>query len=129
MLKTMMTYLAAALLAISCGSEGEKPSDGSLKVGYVVNFMSHEWYQNICKAAQRHAENSDVDLIIADARLLHAAWPNQTAQRRTLVLAWHGVFSFPQPPSWWTGEVPEAIRNFDPQFTSAGTRKPSHHLQ
>ncbi|MGB1893225.1 MAG: sugar ABC transporter substrate-binding protein, partial [Candidatus Latescibacterota bacterium] len=73
MLKTMITCLAAALLAISCGSEGEKPSDGSLKVGYVVNFMSHEWYQNICKAAQRHAENSDVDLIIADANMDVAA--------------------------------------------------------
>ena len=36
------------------------------------------------------------DLIIADARLLHAAWPNQTAQRRTLVLAWHGVFPVPR---------------------------------
>ena len=81
-----------------------------------------------------HPDSVDVpltsgDLIIADARLLHAAWPNQTAQRRTLVLAWHGVFSFPQPPSWWTGDVPEAIRNFEPQFTCVGTRKPSHYLQ
>lgn len=73
MLKTMITCLAAALMAISCGSKEEKPSDGSLKVGYVVNFMSHEWYQNICKAAQRHAENSDVDLIIADANMDVAA--------------------------------------------------------
>ena len=81
-----------------------------------------------------HPDSVDVpltsgDLIIADARLLHAAWPNQTAQRRTLVLAWHSVFSFPQPPSWWTGDVPEAVRNFDPQFTCVGTRKPSHYLQ
>ena len=81
-----------------------------------------------------HPDSLDVplksgDLIIADARLLHAAWPNQTAQRRTLVLAWHDVFSFPQPPSWWTGDVPEAIRNFEPQFTCVGTRKPSHYLK
>ena len=65
--------ISAALLAVSCGSEGQKQSDGSLKVGYVVNFMSHEWYQNICKAAQRHADNIGVDLIIADANMDVAA--------------------------------------------------------
>ena len=80
-----------------------------------------------------HPDSIDVpltsgDLIIADARLLHAAWPNKTDQRRTLVLAWHDVFSFPQPPSWWTGDVPAAIRNFDPSFTCESTRTPSDYL-
>ena len=65
--------ISAALLAVSCGSEVQNQSDGSLKVGYVVNFMSHEWYQNICKAAQRHADNIGVDLIIADANMDVAA--------------------------------------------------------
>ena len=41
------------------------------------------------------------DLIIGDARLLHAAWPNATQQRRTCILAWHDCFRFPQPPSWY----------------------------
>ncbi|MBT3344980.1 MAG: hypothetical protein HN712_11850 [Gemmatimonadetes bacterium] len=80
-----------------------------------------------------HPDSIDVplrtgDLIIADARLLHAAWPNQTDQRRTLVLAWHDVFSFPQPPSWWTGEIPDAIRDYDPSFTCPSTRTPSAYL-
>ncbi len=69
------------------------------------------------------------DLIIADARLLHAAWPNQTAQRRTLVLAWHGVFPFPEPPSWWKDPIPAVVRNADPEATYEGTRKPSEYLR
>tara|TARA_B100000674_G_scaffold491681_1_gene510142 strand:- start:174 stop:881 length:708 start_codon:yes stop_codon:yes gene_type:complete len=92
-----------------------------------INDLEHPIFMD-------HPDSVDVplksgDLIIADARLLHAAWPNQTAQRRTLVLAWHGVFSFPHPPSWWTDKVPEAIQKFDPQFTCTGTRKPSNHLK
>jgi ectoine hydroxylase-related dioxygenase (phytanoyl-CoA dioxygenase family) len=71
------------------------------------------------------------DLLIADARLLHAAWPNQTAERRTLLLAWHDVFDFPNSPSWWTGEIPEAVRNADSSKEyekSHQFRTPSHYL-
>ena len=52
------------------------------------------------------------DLIIADARLLHAAWPNTTPQRRTCILAWHNCFDFPNPPSWWQGDIPQEIIDF-----------------
>jgi ectoine hydroxylase-related dioxygenase (phytanoyl-CoA dioxygenase family) len=81
-----------------------------------------------------HPESIDVplkagDLIIADARLMHAAWPNQTDQRRTLMLAWHRVFSFSTAPSWWTGEIPDVLKNVDPDFSCAGSRKPSHYLK
>jgi hypothetical protein len=65
------------------------------------------------------------DLIIADARLMHGAWPNQTDQRRTLVLAWHRVFDFPAPPSWWRGPVPDAVKNCPPDLEVAHTRTPS----
>ena len=49
-----------------------------------INDLDHPIFMD-------HPDSVDVpltsgDLIIADARLLHAAWPNQTAQRRTLVL-------------------------------------------
>ena len=69
------------------------------------------------------------DLVIADARLLHAAWPNQTGQRRTLVLAWHQVFPFPTPPSWWTGEIPDVVKNADPDAAYEATRTPSAYIQ
>ena len=68
------------------------------------------------------------DLVIADARLLHAAWPNQTDQRRTLLLQWHNVFQFPNPPSWWTSDVPDVIKNADLNKTYESTRNPSHYL-
>lgn len=67
------------------------------------------------------------DLLIADARLLHAAWPNRSDRRRTLLLAWHDVFSFPRPPSWWRGETPAAVRNADPAARYENdVRTPSH---
>ena len=69
------------------------------------------------------------DLIIADARLMHGAWPNQTAQRRTLLLAWHNVFSFPQPPSWWTGDIPEVVKNADPDAQYERSRTPGHYIE
>lgn len=64
------------------------------------------------------------DLVIADARLMHGAWPNQTDQRRTLVLAWHDVFDFPQPPSWWTEKIPDVVRNAEPGLAYEATRTP-----
>ncbi|MGI6113069.1 MAG: sugar ABC transporter substrate-binding protein [Mahellales bacterium] len=46
----------------------EKPSDDEpLHIGYVCNFMSHEWYQNVTKGAQRRAEDLGIKLEIADA--------------------------------------------------------------
>lgn len=62
--------LLACLILSACGG-GE--GDGRLKVGYVVNYMSHEWYQNICLAAEKRAEELGVDLVIADANLDIAA--------------------------------------------------------
>ena len=68
------------------------------------------------------------DLIIADARLMHGAWPNQTEQRRTLLLAWHDVFSFPNPPSWWSGDIPDVVKNADPEAKYERSRTPSHYI-
>ncbi|MDB4699025.1 phytanoyl-CoA dioxygenase family protein [Candidatus Latescibacteria bacterium] len=69
------------------------------------------------------------DLVIADARLLHATWANQTQQRRSLVLAWHQVFPFPTPPSWWDRDIPDVIKHADPGATYEATRTPSSYLQ
>ncbi|MDP6355564.1 MAG: phytanoyl-CoA dioxygenase family protein [Planctomycetota bacterium] len=69
------------------------------------------------------------DLVIADGRVLHAAWPNQTPHRRTLLLQWHAVFPFPSVPTWWEGEIPEAVKNADPTKTYEGTRIPGEHLK
>lgn len=50
------------------GSTAPAPADGAkLKVGYVVNLMSHQWYQNICNGAKARAEELGVELLLADA--------------------------------------------------------------
>jgi hypothetical protein len=69
------------------------------------------------------------DLVINDARVLHAAWPNRTDQRRTLLLQWHSIFTFPHPPSWWQGEVPDAIRHADPTKSYPYNRVPGDLLK
>ena len=73
----MRTITHHALICVSLvallAACGEKEDDGRLKVGYVVNFMSHEWYQNICRAAEARAVQLDVDIVIADANLDIAA--------------------------------------------------------
>ena len=64
------------------------------------------------------------DLIVADARLLHAAWPNTTPTRRTCILAWHNVFDFPTPPTWWRGDIPQEILDFAGAAEGAGGNAP-----
>lgn len=66
-------------------------------------------------------------LVLADARLLHAARKNQTDQRRTLILAWHN-----RPvsvPSYWDGPVPEEVANRDPDAVYPGSRLPGKYLK
>ncbi|MFH1571995.1 MAG: substrate-binding domain-containing protein [Gemmatimonadota bacterium] len=65
----------ALCLLVALWGCGQQPAreNRPLKIGYVVNYMSHEWYQNICSAAQRRAREMGVDLVIADANLDVAA--------------------------------------------------------
>ena len=69
------------------------------------------------------------DLIIADARVMHAARPNTTNARRTLVLSWHNVFPFPNTPTWWTRPIPEAIREADLTATYERRRTPTAFIR
>lgn len=85
-------------------------------------------------AFQDHPDAVDVpvkagDLVINDARVLHAARANQTDQRRTLVLQWHSIFPWPQVPRWWDGPIPETVRTFDPDVAYAPTRIPGENLR
>jgi ribose transport system substrate-binding protein len=54
---------------VFAGGTKEAAADKPLKVGYVVNFMSHEWYQNIVNGAKARAEELGIELLIADANL------------------------------------------------------------
>jgi hypothetical protein len=72
-------------------------------------------------------QTTDGDLVIANGRVLHAAWPNQSNQRRTLVLAWWRVFPFPSVPRWWQGPLPAELQA-DPHAVYERTRRPGRHL-
>ena len=65
-------------------------------------------------------------LVIADARVLHAAHRNQTDVRRTLVLAWHLRPS--TVPGYWTGAIPAPIAARDPKAEYPGSRIPGCYL-
>ena len=69
-LRALICIALSTTFLVACG---QPANDGRLKVGYVVNFMSHEWYQNICRAAEMRAGELGVDIIIADANLDIAA--------------------------------------------------------
>ena len=76
MLKSAILLLCVlALLSgiTGCGQGEDEGAERALKVGYVVNYMSHEWYQNICGAAEVRARELGVDLVVADANLDVAA--------------------------------------------------------
>ena len=69
------------------------------------------------------------DLVINDARVLHAAYGNMTGQRRTLLLQWHGIFPYPSVPSWWDGDVPEdLLRAASPDEQFEPSRIPKQYL-
>ncbi|MCJ8329759.1 MAG: phytanoyl-CoA dioxygenase family protein [Lentisphaeria bacterium] len=84
-------------------------------------------------AFQDHPDEIDLpckagDLVIADDRLLHAAWENKSDIRRPLILQWWHVFPFPSVPSWWDGTLPDELKT-DPNASYEGTRIPGEFLK
>ena len=67
-------------------------------------------------------------LVLGDARVLHAAGRNVTDERRTLVLGWHNRAS-EDPPDYWDGEIPEVLRNRDPEAKYETSRIPGEYLE
>ncbi|GMV99944.1 MAG: hypothetical protein AMXMBFR84_10830 [Candidatus Hydrogenedentota bacterium] len=84
-------------------------------------------------AFQDHPDAVDLpvkagDLVINDARLLHAAYANQSNQRRTLILQWHGVFPWPTVPSWWNKPKPKIIEGANADIVTEVSRIPGEFL-
>lgn len=85
------------------------------------------------KAFTDHPDAVDIevaagDLVIADSRVLHGAHPNNSDQRRPLLLQWWDVFPFPEVPTWWEGERPAEL-DMDLADSYEGTREPSEFLR
>jgi ABC-type sugar transport system substrate-binding protein len=68
LLVSMVLVLLASLwlLDVAPGTAAEAKK---LKIGYVVSDMSHEWYQNIVKGAQKRAEELGAELKVADCAM------------------------------------------------------------
>lgn len=66
MTRLLPAVLALALAAVSGCAAAD---DGKVKVGYVVNFGSHEWYQNVVKGAEDTAKEEGYDFEWADANV------------------------------------------------------------
>lgn len=80
-----------------------------------------------------HADAIDVpvkpgELLIGDARMLHGTHPNQSSVRRTVLLGWFYRKSN-EVPSYWSGEIPQEIKDRDPEFPMRWARKPGEYLR
>ncbi len=68
------------------------------------------------------------DLVIADSRVLHGAYPNHSDVRRPLLLQWWDVFPFPTVPTWWEEELPVEL-SMELAEEYEGTREPTAFLK
>ena len=80
-----------------------------------------------------HPEAIDVpvspgQLVIGDARLLHATHPNPSTERRTVLLGWYYRHT-DDAPEWWDGEVPAEIESRDPDLPYKWDRQPGRYLR
>jgi ectoine hydroxylase-related dioxygenase (phytanoyl-CoA dioxygenase family) len=84
-----------------------------------VMFSDHPDQVDVCVKAG--------SLVLADARILHSAYRNQTDERRTLILAWHRrPFA---TPDHWQDEIPDLIAHRDPEAEYEGSRIPGEYLK
>ena len=83
-----------------------------------VMFSDHPDQVNVC--------SKPGEMVLADARVLHSAYKNQTGESRNLLLLWHNR---PETvPAYWEGRVPSVIEDRDPEATYEGTRIPGEYL-
>jgi ribose transport system substrate-binding protein len=67
-LRVLITSIMV-ITVIAFGISVNHAESKTLKVGYAVNFLSHEWYQGIVRSAVVRAKELGVDLMIADANI------------------------------------------------------------
>lgn len=73
----VFTLAACAQGGKSDAGPDEQSEEGNYKFGYVLNDMSHEWYQNIAKGAKARAEALGHELEVTDAAMDTATQINQ----------------------------------------------------
>ena len=68
-MKKVLGLALTLVLLVSLCAGVPALADKTPKFGYVVNDMSHEWYQNIVKGAQARAAELGIELKVADAAM------------------------------------------------------------
>jgi ribose transport system substrate-binding protein len=83
----LLTLFASALVfAGGAGEKGKPAGKIPKKVGWVGNYMMHEWYQTIQKGMKARAEQLGIQLEIADANLAEAIVKKAKAENIPLVI-------------------------------------------
>lgn len=69
MKKILALLVCLAMVLPLLASSRSEEDDDTIKIGYVVNDMSHEWYQNIVKGAEIRATELGMELTVADSAM------------------------------------------------------------
>lgn len=62
-----MLFASAAVLALSAATA--QAENMPKRIGYVTNYATHEWYQNVIKGMQARAKELGIELEVQDANL------------------------------------------------------------
>ncbi|PSS64493.1 sugar ABC transporter substrate-binding protein [Ensifer sp. NM-2] len=64
LIKTLLLTSAATLMTVSVQAQ-----DMPKKIGYVTNYATHEWYQNVIKGMQARGKELGIEVEVQDANL------------------------------------------------------------
>ncbi|MDR3372129.1 MAG: sugar ABC transporter substrate-binding protein [Ancalomicrobiaceae bacterium] len=65
---TSITKLLMASVAVLIATSAQA-ANMPKKIGYVTNYATHEWYQNVIKGMKAHAKELGIDIEVQDANL------------------------------------------------------------
>ena len=76
-MKTLKQLLiaGAALAALTVGASA---ADSPKRIGYVVNYATHEWYQNVIKGMKAHAAEIGATVEVKDCLLYTSPSPRDS---------------------------------------------------
>lgn len=117
MTRLLPAALAMALVAVGCSTPGD--DSGALKLGYVVNFGSHEWYQNVIQGAEDAAKDEGYDFDWADANV---DLSKQITQAENMLTQGVDVLMMsPVDPEGLSSVMSQAAENNVPVVTESNT--------
>lgn len=68
-MKLIRTLLSTVALATGLMAGAASAADAPKRIGYIVNYATHEWYQNVIKGMEQRAEQLGIEIEVIDANL------------------------------------------------------------